>query len=128
MYFNEGSIGELLSVVNNEDREIIVDCFKSFTEYVNSVNLMEIKIKAAKSENTSGEDFRMLYEALDINRKRKHDSAIVSARILNRLAKIYKIKSIYIGDENDRFEIAEFIGEIVNKVYLDGIIRRYSKE
>lgn len=121
MYLKK-KIDSLIHMADTEDKIIIADCLKSFNEYVTAVNTMEIKLKIAKFRAVDREDFVDIVQALDRNRHHKHNSAIISVKMLNRIAKSYNSEDIYEGDLESRYEIADFAMEVVKSIYENRIM------
>ena len=99
---------------NDEDNELvefIADQVDVFRKYVNSVVEMEIRIPVAR--------FRFA-ERLDTNRRKIHERAIDSCRILNRLCDKMGLEAFYPRDLEDRYQVADFCWEIVSELFRNG--------
>ena len=99
-----------------DDLEIIKDAVDSFTGYVKDVDVGEQQIKLAYA-TLDGDELRQRVTAVDARRRRNHEKAISNARMLNRLAEIYKVSAIFTGDFNDRLQVADFCLDISVEIF-----------
>ena len=107
---------------NGEDNELvefIADQVDVFRKYVNSVVEMEIRIPVARFRMET-EDFQRFAERLDTNRRKIHERAIDSCRILNRLCDKMGLEAFYPRDLEDRYQVADFCWEIVSELFRNG--------
>ena len=110
-------INKLIEVADKEDLDIIQDSIDSFPKYIDSIVKMEVGATIAKHRCNTQDEFVAEIQRLDKNRRIIHNSAITSAKILNRLCNLYKIEKIYEGDVEDRYEVADFAKEVVDVYY-----------
>ena len=105
------------------DAEMDIDDVKkimdSFYNYVNTVDQTEtrIHIAYARLEGPELRDAIMLY---DTSRRRAHECVIASARALNRYARFYGAEKIYLGNDKDRYEVADFCLQVTVKMFRRG--------
>ncbi|MEQ6359529.1 DUF3232 domain-containing protein [Thermoanaerobacter thermohydrosulfuricus] len=99
-----------------EDLESVEDSIKQCGRYIKTVNDMESAITSARFR-MEPEDYREYIMNLDRSRKIEHDALIVSVRVLNRLCSMYRVDPIFIGDLENRIEIAEFAKAVVDEMF-----------
>ena len=68
-------------------------------------------LNAAKERDTS------VVEAYDCKRHTAHENAILSAKVLNRIAEAYGSGDVFKGNPNDRHQVAEFCLELVSWLF-----------
>lgn len=112
---------KLVKAVGKDDVYIIDLALKDMTDYINSVISYVFGSEAAK-EYLEGEHLREELKSLDVKRKLKHDSAIASIAMLNRLCDILKIEHVTNVDLSDRYAVADYIGQFVCEVYFGEIL------
>jgi len=94
----------------------------SFYDYVNTVDQTEIRIKIAYAL-MDGAELRDAITLYDTSRRRAHECAIASARALNRYARFYNADRIYLGSDEDRYEVADFCLQVTVKMFQNGQAR-----
>ena len=105
------------------DAEMDIDDVKkimdSFYNYVNTVDQTEtrIHIAYARLEGPELRDAIMLY---DTSRRRAHECVIASVRALNRYARFYETEKIFLGNDKDRYEVADFCLQVTVKMFRRG--------
>lgn len=99
-----------------DDLEIIQDAVNSFTSYVKDVDVGEQQIKLAYA-TLDGEELRQRVTAVDARRRRCHEEAISNAKMLNRLAEIYKVSAVFTGDFGDRLQVADFCLDVTVELF-----------
>ena len=105
------------------DAEMDIDDVKkimdSFYNYVNTVDQTEtrIHIAYARMEGLELRDAIMLY---DTSRRRAHECAIASVRALNRYAHFYDAERIFLGNDKDRYEVADFCLQVTVEMFQKG--------
>lgn len=67
-----------------------------------------------------GQEYRDRVEELDTRRRRIHNCAIDAINIINRMAKMHNMEDIFCVDTNDRYAVADAIGDYVIEVYRLG--------
>lgn len=113
MLYNKKSVQKLIEVVSLDDLEVIKGCIIDFMEYLEIAAVVNIKIQSAWKSGIRGEEFRDIVKRLDNEITYKHNSAIISTKVLNRLSKRYDTPLVYLGDEEDEVEMGDFMGEVI---------------
>lgn len=115
---------KMLEMAKEENDMLLMDLIRdqvdNFRKYVNAVVEMEIRIPIARFRSTDAEDFQRFVERLDSNRRKIHEVAIDSCRILNRTCATMGLDSFYPGDLEDRYQVADFCMEIVSELFRNG--------
>ena len=94
-----------------EDLESLKNCVRAFFRYVDRVTEQQLESRMAAGI-LKGEALREHTLHFDGARRAAHEPAIVSARLLNRLAAAYGAGPVFLGDGTDRFQVGDFCGEI----------------
>lgn len=94
-----------------DDLQIITDAVSDFTSYVKDVDVGEQQIRLAYA-TLDGEELRERVANIDTRRRSRHETAISSARVLNKMAEIYGVSTIFTGDDSDRLQVADFCLDI----------------
>lgn len=106
------------------DREEALDFMSShlsrFTDYANVV-IRSQYLQPLWRATKSTEDYIANTEAIDKERRMKHNCAIDSVNILNRMSKNLGLPPFADIDTSIREEVADFCGAYVNQVYNKGI-------
>ena len=125
-YLNQEAFQELVSVIKERvvksdqeslsDLQAVVDCVNACGNYVQAVIRFEAQISSASAlcDVTQAAE---IYQAEDLARHNAHEAAIIHVRVLNRLCDAYNVERIYIGDISNRFQVADFCGELTNTVF-----------
>lgn len=101
--------------------EQVLDCIKSFYEYVNRVVLMEASgpvnqiVYNGDSQQIGNERMR-----LDSNRTKAHEAAISSTKMLNRICEQLGEPLFFEGDVGQRKQVAAFCLEVVDEFFHAG--------
>lgn len=99
----------------DEDADAVKEAVDTCLEYVNFVDCGENRIKRASVNLQCGDinmnQFQLIASDYDKSRHNKHEVAIGSANMLNRLAERYGCGKIYNGSA-DRLEVADFCLEV----------------
>ena len=98
--------------------EAVESGLKNFVDYVNSVYGMETKIAIARFQVDDPREFQEIVKMMDTGRRYAHDAAIASINMLDRICDKHGVEPIY-GGSQDRTEIGDFCGKIVNE-YFEG--------
>ncbi len=101
-----------------DDLDVIKEAMESFCEYVRVVDDTEVAIRMA-SFRLEGYDLRQAIENYDKSRRLAHNSAIVNARMINRIAALYAVDAIFTGDYDDRLQVADFCLEVTNALFVN---------
>lgn len=95
--------------------EAISDAVKSFVSYVNTVDQTENLINIA-SVRYEGEEYREKITQYDRMRRDRHEEALANVSMLNRIATMYNISNVFLGDVGDRYEVADFCLDVVEYI------------
>lgn len=96
--------------------DTITGAMSSFVDYQNHVINMSI-LQPTIYARYDGEELRDKIQNLDSTRKIKHDSAIANANMLNRICDKYGVAPLVPVNTQDRYEIADFIGQFCSEIY-----------
>lgn len=104
------------------------DGLRNFVDYVNAVYNMETKITIARFHMDDPREFQELVKMLDTERRHAHEAAIASINMIDRICVKCGVEPVY-GGSQDRVEIGDFCGKIVNE-YFEGrdVCRTIAKE
>jgi hypothetical protein len=121
-------VSNLLSAINEQnpaDSSLRKMCFDmvekglhSFVDYVNAVYSMETRMRIARFHIDDPSEYQALVKELDTARRTAHEAAISYINILDRMCEKVGVEPIY-GGSQDRVEIGDFCGSIVNE-YFEG--------
>lgn len=98
------------------DLQAVVDCVNTCGNYVQAVIQFEVQISSASAlcDVTQAAE---IYQVEDLARRNAHEAAIIHVRVLNRLCDAYCVERNYLGDISNRFQVADFCGELTNTVF-----------
>ena len=123
-YLNETALMDLIRRVitgidpeTREDQEVLESILPSFHAYVDSVVRGETRLLL--SGQPDGRAYRDLVMQYDQSRHACHETAIVNAGVLNRLASLYELPPIFSGDETQRHQIADFCLELDRYLFIN---------
>ena len=115
--FNEASYLQMIKLLKADSRSdaqddlaLIRDIMLSFHNYVDVVVRGELKLSFADSSD--GALWREAVSQYDQSRHLAHELAIQNARLLNRLAQNYGLEAVYLGDPDQRHQVAAFCLEV----------------
>ena len=96
--------------------DLVKDAMTSGLTYVNCVDEMEVQIPYiyAKYE---GEEILFRVQNMDQARRHAHDAAVANAQVLNRMADHYGVSPVFLGDTEDRYQVAVFCLDVVAKLF-----------
>lgn len=100
--------------------DFVEDQMQSFVTYVKVVYEMSISLQMLRFR-LEGDDYREAVARLDRKRRDAHESAIASCDILKRLAEQNNVQSLYGGDTNDRYAVADFCAAIVDEMFKEEV-------
>lgn len=113
-------INEFIRVISeSNDREcldLMEDLISSASDYVRRVNVLEVGLMVGKYSK-EGSEYREYIEKLDKLRSSAHNALITNVKIINRLCKNNDLPPIYIGNEEDRIQVAEFAKQVVEELF-----------
>ena len=95
-----------------DDLAALNDAMTSFRAYVDEVCAGEQRMKLSADGNSCE-----TFEDYDRRRHNAHENAIVSVRLVNRLAGFYGISPLFIGDDNERLQVAAFCQDVTNELF-----------
>ena len=98
--------------------DLIGECLTSFPEYANAVVRMEV-LMPVYQERYDGQEFRDHVTQLDNTRRTYHNAACSSIGILNRICEQHGLEPFADIDVNDRYQVADFVGQFVAEIYED---------
>lgn len=114
------TLAELLKASNSpdamDDLEALDDAMTSFREYVNKVDMGEQQIRLA-AVRFEGQQYRDMVMEYDLRRRSQHETAIVNARLVNRLAQLYGVGPLFTGDDKERYQVADFCLDVVVQLF-----------
>jgi len=111
---------KLVSALKDDDDtlEFIKERMDHICNYVDKVTMMEYTIPILNAR-FEGQDLRDKIENLDSQRRIAHEMAISAVKQLNRICVANSIDKLYTGDEDNRYEIADFCGLVVTTLFED---------
>lgn len=95
--------------------EIIKSDMKRMNDYVNVV-YNETYLTPLYRVMYNDQELRDRIQALDSDRRTKHDLAIMAVKRMNRFCVMCGVELLYEGTD-DRYEIAEFCNEVTNEFF-----------
>ena len=99
-----------------DDLVTLDDAMTSFREYVNNVDAGEQQIRLA-AVRFEGEEYREMITQYDRRRHDQHEEAIVNCRLVNRLAQLYDITPLFLGNDKDRLQVADYCLSVVVELF-----------
>lgn len=103
-----------------KDDEEMLDFIKErmqyICNYVEKVTMMEYSIPLLRAR-FEGQDLIDKIENLDKQRRIAHEMAISAVKQMNRLCVAEGVEKLFNGNEEDRYEIADFCGMVVNTLF-----------
>lgn len=103
----------------NEDEDLlsaVEDQMNNFVHYVDAVYTMEVQIQTLRFR-LEGAEYREAVTTLDNRRRTAHEAAISGCAILNRVSKMVGTETMYDGDLDDRYAVADFCMKIVDELF-----------
>ena len=101
----------VLAESDPDDYILFEDMSKQCLKYVESVKAHESALGLIRFRYEAETLIRMVEEA-DQARRIIHNAAIANCNVFNRLAALYNIGSIFEGNVEDRYQVADFCEEI----------------
>lgn len=99
-----------------DDLQIVEEAVDAFTSYVKDIDVGEQQLTTAFA-TLDGEALRQRYENIDSRRTRYHNTAIMYAKIINRLCGAYSVDNVFIGNADTRTEVTEFCMQITAAIF-----------
>ena len=109
---------DLSPAERDDDLDFVIDEMKNIIKYVSVVENMESQLPILRFR-FEGEAYISRVENLDKTRRAAHETAIGAVSALNRLCKSYGLEPFYIGDEQNRYQVADFCGNVVNELFVE---------
>ena len=100
----------------SEDLTYLLQVVHACCKYVDAVNAFMFSTTTARIVSVS--DYRNIFEENDKRRHAAHENAIVRVNVLNRMCRVYGVSPVYLGDEDNRYQIGDFCGELVNEIFV----------
>ena len=97
----------------DDDLGILGDATRDAIEYVCVV------CNGENTLNTAGDTDAALRGSYDARRHNAHEKAISSVKIINRLAEIHGVGTVFTGDTADRHQVADFCIEIASWLFTN---------
>ena len=117
-YLDDSTLKELIrkistsnSAESKDDLDILNDAISSFHAYVDTVIRGETKL-LIHGNSLQGQEYRDAVTQYDQDRHGCHETVIINARILNRLALKHGLQPVYKGDDTQRHQVADFCLEL----------------
>lgn len=101
---------------DTDDYEVIEDLVKCCTDYVADVDVGETQIKRVYA-TLEGDELREAVMNIDRRRRNYHEAAIASCKMINRFAHASGVNDIFVGNIDDRYQVADFCLEITSTLY-----------
>ena len=86
------------------------------SDYYAAVCRMETAVLTLRFQ-MDADAYRKTATERDRNRTSCHDALIAATRALNRYLKLLGMEPFYPGDEQDRYAVAAFAGEVLQEIY-----------
>lgn len=99
-----------------QDLTFLNGCVSAAENYVSRVVEYQC-LKTLKTRTMGTGALINMSQEIDRARHAAHESMIANVRILNRLAASYGIDKIYTGDEENRYQIGDFAGELISDIF-----------
>lgn len=125
-YFNYANYQSLIKVLGEkakkgdaiapEAMKYVKKSIDAICEYVRTVDVEETQIRIAYAR-LEGEELRDTVERADRLRRFAHEAAIAHTSSLNQMCLINGLELIFSGDIEDRYQVADFCGEVTKKLF-----------
>lgn len=116
----ESVIIKLVEVYKDDEGMLfmISNTLKSCSKYVDLINQQEILVTVDKYA-LSKEVLLERIKSLDNQRRATHNGIISGLKLINRLCDSNNIDKFYSGDEEDRYQVADFAMELTNNAFVN---------
>ena len=119
-------IKELIKEIENNDNseekiEEIYDNVNDIIDYFNEVVKMEMYVFKLKDNFSSSVEYKL--KQMDENRRFAHDLCINAMININTYSQQYKLEPVFAIDTNDRYKVAECVGDFIQEIYKTGITK-----
>lgn len=116
-FFNAPVYFQLLKAEKDpEILEYIEGTVKTCCDYVRRVDMMETQLITARMRMDQ-DRYQELIINIDAQRRRAHNDAIASTGFLNRVANANGLGNVFLGDKEDRYQVADFCLELVTAIF-----------
>jgi len=115
-FINPVAFQKIFDKANADDLELVEEIVKNCTKYVEDVDVGEAQIRRFYA-TLEGEELRERVAAVDQRRRIRHNEAITSCKMLNRLASVYNTDNVFTGDDTDRLQVADFCLDITVTIF-----------
>ncbi len=95
---------------SRENQALLGGILPSFHAYVDAVVLGETELLL--NPGADGKAYREMVTRYDQARHSCHETAIINVRVLNRLAELYELPPVFLGDSGQRHQVAAFCQEL----------------
>ena len=123
-YLNEEAMKALVHQITAEtspecrdDRETLESLIPSFHAYVDAVVRGETDLLL--NPQLTGKEYQDMVSRYDQKRHNCHETAMINARVLNRLAERYQIPPVFTGDSSQRHQVAVFCLELDQYLFVN---------
>ena len=115
---NEESLVSLTQVVsvNSKHADYLNRALVACNAYVDAVNRSILAIRSAYL-HLDGEALREAVSNADSDRNSAHNNAIANVRLIENMASKYGISPVFLGDINDRLQVADFCLDVSNHLF-----------
>ena len=103
----------------HEDIDLIIEQMNRIAAYQHHVWEMTMMEPVLRIKY-EGQEFRDRFKEIDTTRTNKHEAAIIGTAILTRMAHAKNIQPMFRGDVTNRYDVAEFAGNVADVFYRDG--------
>ncbi len=115
--FGHESYLQLIKTEKDSDvLEYIENTIKTCCDYVKAVDMMETQLITARMRMEQDE-YQEFIQRIDTHRRALHNDAIASVSFLNRCAESNGLQKIFLGNKEDRYEVADFCLQIVQTIF-----------
>lgn len=112
-------INELVQIYKDDEMvtDIIRDLLVGMNNYVYKVNEMEtLKILRITIDS---DVYKERFQLLDKARSNIHNGIIRNIKLINKICREDGYEVLYNGDEENRYEIGDFTGEIIHTIFIN---------
>ena len=102
---------------SREDREVLASILPSFHAYVDAVVRGESEL--ILNSQREGKEYQEMISGYDQTRHSCHETAIINVRVLNRLAERYDLQPVFVGDSEQRHQVAAFCLELDQYLFVN---------
>lgn len=115
-FINPTAFQKIFDKANADDLELVEEIVKNCTKYVEDVDVGEAQIRRFYA-TLEGEELRERVAAVDQRRRVRHNEAITSCKMLNRIASLYGTEKVFTGDDTIREQVADFCLDLTTIIF-----------